>query len=376
MAEFFETDDVTKGYDSTITSRILSYMKPHRGIAIAALLALIVSTAGELLSPVLIRRAIDDALMKTWFSVSAGVEGSVLKLSGSDPRIGDRIYLRSSRFSALSSKDKASLAASGAFDPREVYVFPLEPESGEQAALLSAHPELFTLGASHGVISVEALRSLPSAEARALRRADSALVLHYVLVLGMILLAILASTFVMVYFSNLLGLRVMKDIRMQLFGHVLSRSFAFLNKQPVGRLVTRMTSDVETINQFFTDVLSAFIKDASIMAGALAVLYFFDLRLALVVTASLPIVLIVANVARKKARDAFRNQRRWTSKVNSYISEHISGVEVVKLFRREKKSKAEFAEHNEHLKRANLGEMYVFAASGRRWTSWRPLPRP
>ncbi|MEL7556768.1 MAG: ABC transporter ATP-binding protein [bacterium] len=362
MAEFFETDDVTKGYDSTITSRILSYMKPHRGIAIAALLALIVSTAGELLSPVLIRRAIDDALMKTWFSVSAGVEGSVLKLSGSDPRIGDRIYLRSSRFSALSSKDKASLAASGAFDPREVYVFPLEPESGEQAALLSAHPELFTLGAGHGVISVEALRSLPSAEARALRRADSALVLHYVLVLGMILLAILASTFVMVYFSNLLGLRVMKDIRMQLFGHVLSRSFAFLNKQPVGRLVTRMTSDVETINQFFTDVLSAFIKDASIMAGALAVLYFFDLRLALVVTASLPIVLIVANVARKKARDAFRNQRRWTSKVNSYISEHISGVEVVKLFRREKKSKAEFAEHNEHLKRANLGEMYVFAA--------------
>jgi ATP-binding cassette subfamily B protein len=123
-----------------------------------------------------------------------------------------------------------------------------------------------------------------------------------------------------------------------------------------------MTSDVETINQFFTDVLSAFIKDASIMAGALAVLYFFDVRLAMVVTASLPIVLVVANIARKRARDAFRNQRHWTSKVNSYISEHISGVEVVKLFRREKRSKAEFAGHNENLKKANLGEMYVFAA--------------
>ncbi len=366
MAEFFETDDVTKEYDATIASRILSYMKPHKAIAIAALLALIVSTAGELLSPVLIRRAIDDALMKAWFSVSTSLEGSQeaesLELSDADPRIGDRIYLRSSRFSALNSKNKNVLAASGFYDPVEVYVFPLEPEREELTALLSARPELFTLGEDHGVISIQALRNLPSSDARVLRRDDTALVLRYVLILGLILLSILTSTFVMVYFSNLLGLRVMKDMRMQLFSHVLSRSFSFLTKQPVGRLVTRMTSDVETINQFFTDVLSAFIKDASIMAGSLTVLYFFDARLALVVTASLPIVLIVANIARKKARDAFRSQRRWTSKVNSYISEHLSGVEVVKLFLREKKSRAEFSEHNEKLKKANLGEMYVFAA--------------
>jgi ATP-binding cassette subfamily B protein len=125
--------------------------------------------------------------------------------------------------------------------------------------------------------------------------------------------------------------------------------------------VTRLTSDVETISQFFTDVLSAFIKDFSIMAGAMAVLYFFDLRLALVVTASLPLVFFVSNIARKKARDAFRNERRWTSTVNSYISEHIAGIDVVKLFVKEKAANAKFAEHDEALKRANLGEMYVFA---------------
>jgi|GEM_PF-2707126 len=209
MADFFETDDVTKGYDSTIASRILSYMKPHKAIAIAALLALIVSTAGELLSPVLIRKAIDDALMKSWYSVSATLEGSreaeALEISESDPRIGDRIYLRSSRFSALSAKDRESLAATAVLDTREVYVFPVEPEREDQTALLSAHPELFTLGIDHGVITVEDLRNLPSAEARTLRLADSALVLRYVLVLGLILLSVLAATFVMVYFSNLLG---------------------------------------------------------------------------------------------------------------------------------------------------------------------------
>ena len=118
---------------------------------------------------------------------------------------------------------------------------------------------------------------------------------------------------------------------------------------------------METINQFFTDVLSAFIKDASIMLGAVTVLYFFDVRLALVVTASIPFVLIVSNIARKKARDAFRNQRQWTSKVNSFIAEHLAGIEVVKLFVREDHANKEFGTHDAALMKANLGEMYVFA---------------
>lgn len=366
MAEFFDTDDVTRGFDSTISRRILSYMKPYRLITAVAFLALIVSTVGELLSPVIIRRAVDDALMKSWYGLSAEIAGTEtggrLALSGEEPRIGGRVYVRTAKLSSLSSAEKTRLAEAGLFDPTEMYVFELEGGDGAQTALLAARPELFEVEGRWGVIAVEKLRALPAAEAAGLRAADSALIRRYVAILLAILATILVSTFVMVYFSNLLGLKVMKDLRMQLFGHVLSRSFAFLSKQPVGRLVTRMTSDVETINQFFTDVLSAFIKDASIMVGSLAVLYFFDLRLALVVTASVPLVLIVANIARKRARDAFRNQRRWTSKVNSYIAEHLAGVEVVKLFVKEDAAKTEFAGHNAELKKANLGEMYVFAA--------------
>ncbi len=365
MADFFDTDDVTRGYDSAISRRILSYVKPYRLITALAIVALVVSTIGELLSPVIIRRAIDEALVKSWYGVSVELAGSVegrqLKLEGKDPVLGGRIYLRSSRLAALSAREKRDLESRGLFDTREMYVFALE-EGGAQSALRAARPELFVVEAPWGAIPVEALRALPAAEAAGLRGHDRALIFRYAAVLLVVLVAILGSTFAMIYFSNLLGLKVMKDLRMQLFGHVLSRSFAFLSKQPVGRLVTRMTSDVETINQFFTDVLSAFIKDASIMVGALAVLFFFDVRLALVVTASVPLVLIVANIARTRARDAFRRQRRWTSKVNAYIAEHLAGIEVVKLFVREKSAEAEFARHDEELKKANLGEMQVFAA--------------
>lgn len=366
MADFFETDDVTKGYDSQITRRILTYIRPYRLIVAITLLALALSTAGELLSPVIIRRAIDDALMKTWYGFLPETRmteaNRELKLSDKDPLIGGKIYVRTSRLSGLSTAEKKDLEAKGLFDTREMYVFTVDPANEAQAALRAARPELFAaMDGPYGVIPMEKLRALAAADAAALRQADSAQISSYVVILLVILATVLISTFLMVYFSNLLGLKVMKDLRMQIYSHVLTRSMAYLSRQPVGRLVTRMTSDVETINQFFTDVLSAFIKDATIMLGALAVLFFFDVRLALVVTATLPLVLIVSNIARKKARDAFRNQRKWTSKVNSYIAENLSGIEIVKLFAQEDKTRTTFMGIDEALKKANLGEMYVFA---------------
>ena len=358
MAEFFETDDVTKGFDRNISRRILSYVKPYKLITILAFVALVVSTAGELLSPVIIRRAIDDALVKAWFGLSTELAdteaGRALKLSGQDPIIGGRIYVRTSRIAGLSQAERQDLIAKGYFDSREMYVFAIKPQDATQASLLAAKLQDFSLQGGWGVLPVETLRTLTPTEAASLRSTDIALVARYVATLLVILASILISTFVMTYFSNLLGLKVMKDLRMQLFDHVLSRSLSFLSRQPVGRLVTRLTSDVETISQFFSDVLSAFIKDASIMAGAMAVLFFFDVRLALVVTASLPLVFFVSNIARRKARDAFRNQRRWTSKVNAYLSEHISGIDVVKLFVREEAAKAKFAEHDAALKKARV----------------------
>ncbi len=365
MADFFETDDVTKGYDSAISRRILGYVRPYRSLWIAALLALALSTAGELLGPVILRRAIDDALLKSWYALdpsAAGIgEAKGLALEDSEVSIHGRILVRSSRLSPLGGAQRKSLEDKGLLGTEELYLFDIDPEDRAQARLLEEKPGLFALEGAKGYLPLKELKKLSPEEAKSLRAQDSSLILRYTLVLLVILVCVLGSTFSMIYFSNLLGLKVMKDLRMQLFRHLLTRSMAFLSRQPVGRLVTRITSDVETINQFFTDVLSAFIKDFTIMAGAIVVLYFFDVRLALVVTATIPIVLAGANIARKRARDAFRNQRRWTSKVNAFIAERLSGIEVVKLFGREGRAIDEFKDHDASLMKANLGEMYVFA---------------
>jgi ATP-binding cassette subfamily B protein len=125
--------------------------------------------------------------------------------------------------------------------------------------------------------------------------------------------------------------------------------------------VTRLTGDVETINQFFTDVLVAFLKDCTEMLGCLATLFILSPRLSVVIIVMFPLLLVVTNMSRVKARDAFRRERTASSAVNAYMSERLSGIQVVQLFAGEAKSRREFAKVNNEFLDANLKEIYVYA---------------
>jgi len=375
MADFFDTDaSVTKNFDSGIVGRILSYLRPYIGLVVVSVLALAIGTMGELYVPVLVKDTVDDALMVSYVAVDARLAaGSGMALRADDPVVGGRTILPASRLSGLARDRRRTLEASGALGPEPLYLVRLSagakgPRGREaQESALAAARTLAADAASVvaegdlAVLPLSLVKKLGPADATALRAADSVVISRNVLLLLVILFAVLAATFFEVYLSSLVGQRIMKDMRMQLFRHTTSRSLAFLSRQPVGRLVTRMTSDIETINQFFTDVLAAFLKDAALMAGVLVVLLILDWRLALVTLATLPPVAIVAAISRTKARDAFRRQRTWLSKVNAYLSERISGMSVVKLFVQEEASARDFRERDAELKKANLGEMYVYA---------------
>jgi ATP-binding cassette subfamily B protein len=158
----------------------------------------------------------------------------------------------------------------------------------------------------------------------------------------------------------------MKDMRLGLFSKTISQSTDFLSRHPVGRLVTRLTSDVETMDEFFTTVIVAFLKDISIMTGAIVTMFILSPQMAVVVLVTLPPVLVLTLINRVKARDAFRKQRNASSKVFAYLAERLAGIQVVQLFRQEKKSANEFRAANNEFLDANLKEMYVFA-------TFRPL---
>jgi ATP-binding cassette subfamily B protein len=373
MAEYFETEEVVKGYDRVIVKRILSYLKPYRALVWVMVVSLAVSTLGELLVPVIQQRLIDEAILARFLVIRpgraeaerAGLDREALRgleelLAAPGRRIGDYVFIPQGRNTRISSRAEEALRSRGILDDEGWYAFPLEP--GEAAAaVLEAHPSRFIRGETGAAIRNRDLYSLSLEEIRLIRGRDLALIVRAALFLFTALALVFVFTFVQTLITTLIGQRVMKDMRLALFNKTASQSTDFLSRHPVGRLVTRLTGDVETINEFFTSVLVAFLKDLSVMAGVLITLFLLSPKLAAVVLCTMPPVLAVTAVSRLKARDAFRRQRTASSRVNSYLSERLSGVQVVQLFLREKQSGREFGERNAELLDANLGEMYVFA---------------
>jgi len=361
MAEFFDAEPVTKGYDAQIARRIMSYLKPYSRLAIIVLIALGLSTAGELLIPTIIQRTIDNAIVKEWYGIDLALMGRLPKDKNAVERaVGGKLFVQASRLSGITSKEKAELASQGLLDENPSYVFSSITLADKKHALAEKYPQIL-LSNEWSAIPFSLLNTLPQNEAMIIRHGDSTLIGRYALMMLVLLSIVLVSTFIMTWYTNSIGTLIMKDMRLQLYHHVIEQSMSYLSRQPVGRLVTRLTSDIEVISQFFTDVLSAFIKDATIMIGALLVLFLLNWKLGLAVLVTLPFIILASAIVRVKARDAFRNQRLWTSKVNSFLSEHISGIDIVKLFVQEKRVENDFAKNNQQLLKANISEMYVYA---------------
>lgn len=368
MAEFFESDESVKELDITIVKRIFSYVLPHKILLLIASLALIITTLGELFIPILVQHTVDDALVVSYSALDISTKTSLSKeLPWEDAiELNNKLYVKKSFISKIDTEARKKL-----IEAKKITgpYYLAEWNKSETALPKSIQHDLATRSKTEDIQIVDGyfiakldyVQSLSSEDAKALRQSDQNIVYKNVSIFLAVLVFVLLATFSQVWSSNMIGQKVMKALRMELFSKTISQSLHFLSLQPVGRLVTRLTSDVDTINAFFSDVVIPFIKDISIMIGVLITLYFLSPRLALICTLSLPPVLIVTSISRKKARDAFRKQRTWVSKVNSFISEHVSGVNVVKLFGKEKSASAEFASHNNELLKANLGEMYVYA---------------
>jgi ATP-binding cassette subfamily B multidrug efflux pump len=193
------------------------------------------------------------------------------------------------------------------------------------------------------------------------RRGDLAGLAFLVRLLFAILLGVFVFTFLQVYLQAYVGQMIMKDARTELFDHTLRLSLKFIDRNPIGRLVSRVTNDVETINELFTDVLPALLKDFSTMIGVLIALFLLSPRLGGVMLLTLPPVFIATAFFRVRARTAYRAVRQAVSRLTAFVAEHISGMRIVQLFVQEKRSRREFLERNEGLLKANLGEMFVFA---------------
>ncbi len=163
--------------------------------------------------------------------------------------------------------------------------------------------------------------------------------------IGLLLVSFLFE-FTQTYIMQWVGQKVMFDLRAQIFRHLQQLHVAFFDRNPVGRLVTRVTSDVDALNEMFTAGVVSIFEDIFVLAGILAIMLNMSWKLALITFAVLPLIFYATTLFRKAVRESYRRIRIAIAKINAYLQEHVTGIVVLQLFNREQKSYQRFEKIN------------------------------
>ena len=189
--------------------------------------------------------------------------------------------------------------------------------------------------------------------------------MRIVVVSTALLLFVLIAEFVLTYtqtwLTSLLGQRVMRDIRMQIFEHLQRLSVSFFDRNPAGRLITRVTSDVETLNELFTAGVVSGLGDLFTLVAISVAMLIMDWRLALWSFAVIPFVVMVSGLFRKGVRNTYRDIRIRIARINSFLQERLTGMRIVQLFGQEKREAQRFDELNRSHLDANLKSITIYA---------------
>ena len=159
------------------------------------------------------------------------------------------------------------------------------------------------------------------------------------------------------YTMMLAGLRATRDLRLAAHKHVLNLRAAYFDKHPVGRIMTRITSDVDNIQEMFASGVITFVADILKLVGIVGMLLWLEWRLALVTFAVLPVLFVLVEVFRRALRNAYRAVRSCMASLNAYLQEHVGGMKVVQAFNQEEATARRFGELNDDYRRANLASI-------------------
>jgi ATP-binding cassette subfamily B multidrug efflux pump len=189
--------------------------------------------------------------------------------------------------------------------------------------------------------------------------------LHIVIVSTVLLLLALVGEFVLSYaqtwLTSLLGQRVMRDMRMEIFAHLQRLSVSFFDRNPAGRLITRVTSDVETLNELFTSGVVSGLGDLFTLVAISIAMLVMDWRLALASFAVIPFVVLVSGLFRKGVRNTYRDIRIRLARINAFLQERLTGMRIVQLFGQEHREARRFDELNRTHLDAHLKSITVYA---------------
>lgn len=348
-----EEDSLGKAFDLRLMKRLLKYAKPFVGIIILCILLLMLITLMDLAGPYLIKVAIDDNIK--------GINQPMVAYETAPPykyvELNSKYYVRESKIKDTSTIDEKNVYQIVKYQNNFYLVQGRMNTDTENVKVEAKENTYFAMqgGAAHPAqpLTKEQYMSFRQQDLSGIK--TIALLFLATIVIGFVF------NFMQVYMLYYTGQRIIYNMRKELFSHLQRLSLSFYDKNPVGRLVTRVTNDMENLNEMYTGVLVNLFKDIFLLAGIIFVMIKMDYKLALVSFTVIPLILLAAAIFRVKAREAYRQVRVKLAKINATLSENISGMRIIQIFKKETYKYEEFEAINQEYRAASMKELFVFA---------------
>lgn len=325
--------------------RLLSYLKPHKWVMTLATVLVLFIIAVELYRPIIVGNAIDQYINGYYHPY---VEADV---SASDAINWNGLVL--SRDQAVSKADSASFYQ--IFLWKDHYYMAENLTRAECTALQNADTSVLKNYVREGA------QKLTSNDLKVLRQND----FNGILKAGILFLLLLFSGFFLnladTWLLQKMGQQIVYKLREETFTHIHSLSLSFFNTTPVGKLVTRVSNDTEAVNELFSTILVKLFKNVVKIIGYAVVMLSINVKMAGISFLLLPLVAILTFVFRHLSRKAYQITRNKITELNTFLSEHISGMKLIQIFAREKEKYSEFEGKSMELYRANFREIMTFA---------------
>ena len=345
-----------KAFDSKLIKRLLRYVIPHRKLIFLAMFFMLISTTLELLIPYISKVGIDRYLARL-YQIYQASPAAVDVFLGSDESDLEYIVVDSctvlilkASLESLDEPERTEFIFEGELLPETYYLFPAENFTG-------------TTGQVKGdfwLVPETELSKVPVNVLLQIRGADISGVTKLALLIGVTILLGLVSGYGHVVTLGIAGQKSMFDLRTRLFEHIQKLSLKFFDSNPIGRLVTRVTNDIEALNEMFAAVLVNLVKDVFLLTGTIIILFMMNVRLALAAVVIIPVFFFVSMIFRLKVRGAYREVRRLLASLNSRLAEDLAGIKIVQVFRKEKLRRIEYSKTNAGYFRANMKRLVIF----------------
>lgn len=354
--DFHEEAALGNIYDARLARRLLGLLRPYWAMLVLAVMVLLAVTAFDLVLPYLTKEVIDRHI-----AVSGRKASTESSVENSRPLAGDTVLLDQARLSKSQQGLVPALERQGRLGVERYYYFDLGKAGPAAALVVSSHPRLFERHGNTVLIRHQELKTLSRQEVTAVRGGDLAGISRFGLIFLGLLVVSFGLNFAQVLLVQLVGQRFMHGLRQKVFAKLQTMDMAYFDRNPVGRLVTRATNDVDAINEAFVSVFAQLLRDVALIVAIMAVMIRLDPRLFLITCAVLPLIAFWTVFFRIRARDIYRRIRVRLARLNATLQENISGMRVIQIFRREAENVRRFERVNSDYFQASMQEVLVMS---------------